>query len=71
MPTKFDSIPEGLVLRPSLAEFKNFREYIHKLETDPKLMDHGILKVTLIRLFPPSLSPGNSKKRTQRSKTKT
>lgn len=56
MQTNFSEIPEGLVLRPSEAEFVNFREYIHQVEADPSMKEFGILKVKVTRSSPPNPS---------------
>lgn len=51
MQIDFSGIKEGPVLRPSLNEFKDFRKYIHSIETCPELADCGIVKVGLTRSF--------------------
>ena len=38
-------IPMGPVLRPTYREFKNFREYVNKIESLPELADCGVVKV--------------------------
>lgn len=41
----YSTISQGTILRPNEEEFKNFRKYITSLENNPKLQDHGIVKV--------------------------
>ena len=46
------SIPEGVVLRPTVKEFSNFRQYVNTLESRPELKNQGIVKVILTRSCP-------------------
>ena len=41
----FSEISEGPILRPTLKEFKNFREYVNKIENLPELENFGMVKV--------------------------
>ena len=43
--TDYSQIPLGPILRPTRKEFKNFREYVNKIENDPELADCGMVKV--------------------------
>ena len=53
MQTSLDQIPQGVVLTPSTAEFKDFRKYINSLEHRPELADQGVVKVNYNKIIPP------------------
>ncbi|MEM7675936.1 MAG: hypothetical protein AAF449_08030, partial [Myxococcota bacterium] len=42
---KFNEIPMGPVLRPSVKEFRNFRAYVNKIEGLAELEGFGMVKV--------------------------
>jgi hypothetical protein len=43
--TDYTSIPKGPVLKPTMKEFTNFRDYVNHIESIPELAEYGMVKV--------------------------